>query len=81
MRFVTQFIFSDKRWKIRRHPHWIAPYLTRDESELLTSEQVMEAPLERDRFLMLSEMGACAQGWQEKNRWIMVIDDWGRMEE
>lgn len=78
--FVTQFIFSGKRWKIRRHPHWIAPYLTRDESELLGTEEVMEAPLERDRFLMISEMEPCVQGWQEVHRWIVVIDDWERME-
>ena len=66
--FIQQFIFSDKRWKIRRHPRWIAPYLTTDEAELLDTKQVMEAPLERDRFLMLSEMESCAQGLQEKHR-------------
>ena len=43
-------IFSDKRWKIRRHPRWIAPYLTTDEAELLDTKQVMEAPLERIDF-------------------------------
>lgn len=78
--FIQQFIFSPKRWKIRRHPRWIAPYLTVNEAELLTTEQVLEAPLERERFLMLSEMVPCEKGWQEAYRWILVVDDWGRIE-
>lgn len=79
--FVQQFIFSQKRWKIRRHPSWIAPYITVDESELLRTEQVLEAPFERERFLMLSEMVPCTKGWQEEHRWVLVVDDWGRIEE
>lgn len=77
--FIEQFIFSVKRWKIRRHPRWIAPYITANEAELLNSEEVLAAPFERDRFLMLSEMTPCERGWQECHRWVLVVDSWGKI--
>ena len=74
--FTELFENTDTLWKIRPHPWWIAPYLTTDESELINTQTVLESPMEKDRFLMLSEMEKVPQGWQEKHRWVLVVDNW-----
>jgi len=72
-------LFSDPTvlWKVRLHPLWIAPYLTTERTELLTTQEVLNTPMEKEKFLMLSQMKIVANGYQECHRWILVIDDWG----
>ena len=74
--FTELFENTDTLWKIRPHPWWIAPYLTTNESELIDTQSVLDSPMEKERYLMLSEMEQVAQGWQEKHRWVLVVDNW-----
>ena len=75
--FEKQFCGTDTLWKIRHHPRWIGPYLSTEREELSTVSEVLNSPLERERYLMLSQMTKVALGWQECARWVMVIDSWG----
>ena len=75
--FIELFKDTNTLWKVRPHPWWIGPYLTDVLSDLLSVEEVLSTPMERGKFLMLSQMNQVAKGWQECARWVMVIDNWG----
>ena len=64
-----------RRWVPRRYPDW----LHRDRELLrltptLSAAQVAELPLERGRYLMLSEL---TEEGEEARRWMLVSDEWG----
>jgi hypothetical protein len=75
--FIALFERTQSSWVVRPHPWWIGPYLTTDASELLSLDTVLHTPMERGKFLMLSQMQQVPQGWQECARWVLVVDDWG----
>ena len=77
MDFKNTFLGTDTLWKIRSHPRWIGPYLTENPEELQTVSEVLDSPMAKDRYLMLSQMVRVAKGWQECVRWVMVINNWG----
>lgn len=65
-----------KRWVPRLYPDWLhrAPELFALR-EPLSAEEVERLPLERGRYLMLTELTATGE---EARRWMLVSDDWGR---
>jgi uncharacterized protein len=71
--FIQQFFSPKYQWVIREHPNWLAPI---ESAETLSTVDLMEYDLRRG-FLMIAEMSAYEEGWREKQRWVLVNDDWG----
>lgn len=64
-----------RRWVPRLYPDW----LHRDQALLegataLSAGEVASLPLERGRYLMLSEL---TEEGEERRRWMLVSDEWG----
>lgn len=74
--FFMEFYDSPHLWSPRRKPKWLAPKLCTDSNELLTALEILDAPMERGNYLMVSQMQPCPLGWEEIHRWIIVGDDW-----
>ena len=70
---------SASLWFVMRHPKWLAPILTKQKHDLLSIEQLMEVFVSMEDFVMVAEMQCCEQGWEEIQRWIVVVDHWKRI--
>ncbi len=71
--FIQHFFSLKHQWVIRDHPHWLSPI---ESESTLSTVEVMEESSNRG-FLMLAKMDAYDFGWREKQRWVLVDDDWG----
>ena len=74
--FIMQFHSSSKRWAVRTHPNWLAPILSPQGENIVDAIEVMEHPMDWQKFIMVAEMQRCPKGWQEVHRWVLVEDDW-----
>ena len=84
--FLHQFLKYLKearthRWAYRKHPHWIAPLLTKTEDLLMKYEEVYSFVENQDKYIMLSELEKTKNGWEECKRWFVMPNNWKKVEE
>ena len=76
-----------KKWKIRQHPDWLAPFVTKNPNEIMDAMEIQawlhQTLKKKTDYAMLSEMEFRKNRWQESHRWIVVAERWekgnGRM--